>query len=590
MLETSGLAFLASLLVLFLSLSWRKWPDPLIDFGRELYLPWRISQGAVLYRDLQGHYGPLSQYLNGALFACFGPGLMVLVTANLILFCGILMLVCLLSRQAWGPMAAFSSIAVFISVFGFTQLTGISNYNYATPYAHETTHGLLISLALTFLLVKWVRHPNVLLSFGAGLAYGMCLVLKPEFILAGALVGLAALVLRWRYASFPNPALLGVALIGAVLPTLAFVVFFAVVAPLFTALSWATQAWLRFTGAPQAATGGIQGGFSGTEQATGHLTEHIVAVAIALALIGLLVLAGWFIKKVTSVWLATLVTLVVSAGLVWLSWSTLKWIEVGRCLLGLVLVYLITRGVPFLWRKPAEEQAERNTSRILLAVLAAALMARMILNGRIYHYGFVQAALAGCIIPAILFGELPEWLGLRTRERMLVTVLVAALIVPGVVVIARASQNLLRAKTSLVGEGSDRFYAFSRQMEPTGEIVNAVVATLNKQTRREGLLVLPEGIMINYLARLPSTVPYYFFHSTSPQLVSELEAKPPARVVVISRDLREYGVERYGDTPGGGQEVLTWLGQHYRQVARVGGNPLDNRQRGAILFERKVAP
>ena len=48
-------------------MSWRKWPDPLIDFGRELYLPWRLANGAVLYRDVDDFYGPLSQYLNAGL-------------------------------------------------------------------------------------------------------------------------------------------------------------------------------------------------------------------------------------------------------------------------------------------------------------------------------------------------------------------------------------------------------------------------------------------------------------------------------------------------------------------------------------------
>jgi hypothetical protein len=54
-------------------LSWRKWPDLLVDFGEQLYLPWRISEGSVLYRDvmyLTG--GPLSQYYHAALFKVFG--------------------------------------------------------------------------------------------------------------------------------------------------------------------------------------------------------------------------------------------------------------------------------------------------------------------------------------------------------------------------------------------------------------------------------------------------------------------------------------------------------------------------------------
>ena len=55
---------------------------------------------------------------------------------------------------------------------------------------------------------------------------------------------------------------------------------------------------------------------------------------------------------------------------------------------------------------------------------------------------------------------------------------------------------------------------------------------------------------------------------------------------MISRDLREYGVERYGDKPGSGQEILAWLSQNYGKIAQVGGNPLDVRQRGAVILKR----
>ena len=51
--EVAGLVALAGLTLLFLAFSWRKWPDPLIDFGRELYTPWRLANGAVLYRDVE---------------------------------------------------------------------------------------------------------------------------------------------------------------------------------------------------------------------------------------------------------------------------------------------------------------------------------------------------------------------------------------------------------------------------------------------------------------------------------------------------------------------------------------------------------
>ena len=38
---------------------WSVGPDPLIDFGRELYVPWRITEGDVLYRDVAYFNGPV---------------------------------------------------------------------------------------------------------------------------------------------------------------------------------------------------------------------------------------------------------------------------------------------------------------------------------------------------------------------------------------------------------------------------------------------------------------------------------------------------------------------------------------------------
>jgi len=74
-------------------------PDILVDFGIQLYLPWRISQGDVLYRDvmyLTG--GPLSQYFNALLFKIFGVSFRTLIFANLAITAGLLVLV---YRRFW---------------------------------------------------------------------------------------------------------------------------------------------------------------------------------------------------------------------------------------------------------------------------------------------------------------------------------------------------------------------------------------------------------------------------------------------------------------------------------------------------------
>jgi len=81
----AGPALIAIVGTVMLARTWRTWPDVLVDFGRELYLPWQIANGRTLYLDLAHFSGPLSQYWNALWFRLFGPGIMTLAFVNIAL-------------------------------------------------------------------------------------------------------------------------------------------------------------------------------------------------------------------------------------------------------------------------------------------------------------------------------------------------------------------------------------------------------------------------------------------------------------------------------------------------------------------------
>ena len=594
-MEILGGVILAGLAVIFLATSWRKWPDPLIDFGRELYLPWRLSHGAVLYREVDDFYGPLSQYFNAGLFALFGPGLMVLVAANLAILAAILATLYGLFRRAWGVGAAFVSTAVFISVFAFSQFVGIGNYNYATPYAHEATHGLLVCLLLVAVLPRWIERATARRSFVAGGLFGLTAVLKPEIMLAAGLVsGAAFAVQRWQRRPLSLGAM-GAWTAGALLPTAAFAAYFCRHAPWSSALGMACRAWLsvatstRFTGDP------VQAGFLGIDQPWPHVLEHAGATLLAVFLLAVIGVGSWLTDRPANRWRRWLLLAGLTAGLAALAWFKVPWANSGRCLLGLGLMYGVVCVFPFVSRPAAEANSGVPVLRLLLAVLAVALMSRMILNGRIYQFGFYQAALAALLVPAVVIGEFPERLRLGAFGRATVAAACLGLLVPGVVMLAGQSRQMLRLKTLPVGEGRDQFLAYAPQMDPTGYLVAQTCEGLRRAAagREQTLLVLPEGEMINYLARMPNTVAPFFFFSAATSggreaaIVRDLEKRPPDRIVIVSRDLREYGVQRYGDRSGEGLEIMTWAAANYDLVGNLGGDPLDVRQRGVVILERK---
>jgi hypothetical protein len=584
--EPIGLLGLSALVAGVLWVSWLRWPDPLVDFGRELYLPWRLSNGAVLYRDADDFYGPLSQYLNAALFRVFGPGLIVLVVANTAVFLGILAAVYLIIRRSWGAAAALVCASVFAAVFGFSQYISRGNYDFATPYSHEATHGLLTCVLLVLALGRWLSRPSAGAAFASGLLLGLAAVLKPEILLAAGAATVAAAAVRLARRP-PIPWREGVPwFAGALAPTAAFWALFARTETPGRAFSYACRAWLSVVGPSTKVDQVIQERFLGLDKPWPHLLEHARCTLAAFLLFAAMAAAAWLSARAVPAAARAALWLAAVGGPVWLAWGSIDWVHVGRCLLGLVVAYACFLGARVFRRTRAPEAADE--ARLVFAVLAVALMARMILYGRIYHFGFYQAAMAAVLVMAVLVGEVPRLLPARGRALFLVSAL--ALVGTGTGLLVANSRAKFQAKTLQVGTGRDTFYAFPERLDPTGELVRLVCGDLKAVPGGSTLLVLPEGEMINYLARMPSPVaPFFFFSSATTngrekEIVGQLKEHHPDYIVIISRDLREYGIGTYGSNPGQGQEIMDWVGDHYQLVTSYGGNPLDSSEIGAVIL------
>lgn len=593
--EWLGLSAVAGLAAWLLAASWRKWPDTLVDFSRELYVPWRIANGALLYRDVNDIFGPLSQYFNAALFSVFGPGLMVLVAANLAVFAAITGLIYRHFRRAWGPGAALASSAVFVSVFGFSQYITIGNYNYATPYCHEATHGVLVCLLLLGALDGWVGRPSAARSLVAGGLFGLTAVLKPEIMLAGAAVTLAAVAIRIRRGGRPAGSAAAAWAAGALLPTALFAAWFSRRVGWRAGIGMAGHVWLSAGTTGRQINERVQARFLGLDNIPRHLAEHGLATLLGLLLVGSLCALAWTAERAPRPWFRNLAAGIAAGGGLWLGCRGIAWTNIGHCLLGLTLAYGAFGFFRLALRREWGGFPEGSTLRLLIPVLAAVLMGRMVLAGRIYHYGFYQAALAGILVPAVMIGELPGLIGLAGRGRLVLAGGTLLLLAPGVAQLTALSGHLMSLKTEPVGRGRDLFYTFPQEINPTGAMVRLTSESLERRPPGGTLVVLPEGEIINYLARMPSPVaPYSFYGANTADglekaIVRDLDRHPPDWIVIISRDLGDYGIHSYGESPGSGRDILEWVAANYEHADYFGGNPFDPRQCGAMIMARSPA-
>jgi hypothetical protein len=592
------LAGLAGLAAVMVAISWRKWPDPLIDFGRELYMPWRISQGAVFGRDFMHPHGPLASHLNAVVFWLAGPGIMKLVAVNLAVYAVILVTAYSLLKRGWGRAGAALGCAVFVVVFSFSKFTAIGNYNYATPYSHEAVHGLLCCLGLAWALLRWRETGSPRMAALAGLLLGATVVLKVDCLMAAVLVTAAAVGLHvWERRAFGGRSL--VCFFAAVaVPTLFFTVFFARHLPWLDAFKTADQAVFNVLRDTRYTTDKCQLTFLGLDEPWLHLRQHIVATVL-VALIGAVIMGGARLaeREIVSTfgwrWLGWGLGAILAAAAAFLGWSTaLAEPGAGYALLGLTAIATGVAGWDWLGCRRRGVSQTAAHARLLLGVLGAAMMLRMALNGRFNHYGFYQAAVAGMVVTATLFADWPARAAGGRRGRLIATAVVFALVAAWAGRLAVRSSSAYGWQTYPVGRDSDRmFFQPPDSMSVAGVVGTAAEFAARNIGPAEKLLVLPEGLTVNYLARRqapPGPDSYfaaYLKDGSEAAYVRQFMRAPPEWVLVISRDLREHGVDRYGESPGHGELLLRWVRANYTEAAAIGGDPLDVNQRGARFFK-----
>ena len=579
--------------------SWRKWPDPLIDFGRELYVPWRITEGAVLHRDIASLFGPLSPYVNALWFRVFGVSLTTLIFCNLAILAATLAGLYHLVRLSADALAATLATLSVMLLFGFSQYVAVGNYNFVTPYSHEATHGLALSVALIVALHHGFVGRRLAPFVAAGLCFGGVLLTKPETSLAAAVAaatGLGAALLAdggerrriaWSMAVF---------LAGAVVPALVFFAYFGSHMPAAAAGRAIAAAWTavigsavvtsdfyrRITGldAPVANLLWMLWMFAGFAAFVG--VGALIAVRTGTPSPGTPVAPRWRIARLA--FLAAVIVLVPLSGL-------------PSALPLTVLTAIAAFAIEFRRRLADRAEALRLLPMLMWSAFALVLLAKIVLNARLFHYGFYLALPAVTVTIVFLVWLVPRWLdgwtapgaGRRFRVMAMLALVAAIAPYPGL------SYARYRSKTIAIGSGGDRFYASEAPGLWQGAAVRDALARIQELSPSGSTMtVLPEGVMLNYLSRRRSPVrlvnlmPPELLTFGESEVLRSLQTAPPELILLVHRDVTEYGYPLFGTDSKYGRSIALWVRAHYDTVQVVGGGrPGDEAGAGIEILKRR---
>jgi hypothetical protein len=584
----AGLTIVAVAFVVLATVTWRKWPNVLIDFGLQLYLPWRIDQGAVLYRDL--HYlsgGPFSQYFNALLFKIFGVSFRTLIFANLAITAALLVLIYRRFLAAADRWTATTICLGIVLVFAFSEYTVVGNYNYIAPYSHELFHGLVLSTLAIAFLSDWVGKQKIRYAFAAGVCFGLVFLTKPEIFVALAAGVITAFVLGYlthRQGNFLVKSA-GAFLASAAVPVLGFSLYF------LHSESWRDSLYsVAFAWAPLWLTPVARNHYylwcSGLDDPVYHLRQmaiHFFCVALVVAIYARLFQqrTGLGSKRIT--WLVLIIPLLAAA-----SWF--NWFDCGASLPLLVLTACILLVKYYKTLSVGQEMS----FPLLWSVFSLLLLGKLGLFPRIWHYGFALAMPAAVTAMFLLLWLLPVLLEKKYNvDPQPYRRAVWLVLMIGFGFLLHVSESWYSAKTLGVGQGGDRILTFDRQHELTGAGVQLTLDWIEKNVPSDGTLaVLPEGTTINYLSHrvnptpCPDWTPTVLTAFGQADMTAAFEKNPPDYICLVTRDMAEFGVGSFGSSVGYGGDVMQWIGKNYQPVYQVGHEPLRSGMFGIEILER----
>jgi len=581
--------------VLMLHWTWGSWPDPVIDFGRELYVPWQLTEGKVLYEDIFYFKGPLSPYLNSILFRFFGVSLRTLVFGNLAVVILLLVLLYRIISEISDRVSATAACITFTAVFAFGNLMKEGNYNFICPYSHEITHAMLFGLTSIWCMFMYLRRNSLLRVAAAGLALGLTFLTKAEVFASLVLT----FVLFWALTIWSQRPerrllvrLLAVFTISAIIPPfIAFLLFLFAMSPQQALLASAGPwQWIFNKNVSSGLFMSFYNWLMGLDRPLANFKKMFVWAGVFAAVFLPAGLLSFLLRRKgrhrIAIAAACFIIVVYLLGFASLR-NPFPWLEAPR-LLPLLMIVLITGffAALILHRKDSNLHS-RLILQICFCAFALILLGKMLLFARFYHYGFALAMPAALLVVAALTYYVPVLIDQKGGLGAVFKAVGFAVL--GVCILANLliTNFWLSKKTVRIDRSGDSFLTYQK-----GKAFNILLRKLDENVAADQTLaVFPEGIMVNYLARTPSTVPYInylpptLFIIGEDKVLDSLKQNPPDWVVLIHRDSPEYGTRFFGVDYA--RSLQRWITQNYEGKTCIGETPFTSEKFGILIAKHK---
>jgi hypothetical protein len=575
-------------------LTWAHWGDVQVDCGREVYIPYQILRGKLLYRDLWYSYGPLAPYASALLLKLFGQHLSVLYFFGLTLTicCALILyeLGSMLSGRAVGLTAALPFLFQ-----GFEPPTQrlrdvASQFNYVFPYAYAAMIGLLLALLCAFLTVRHLLGRDGHNLMLAGLAASFAFLSKQEIgaacYLMLAFVGLMEAILQ-RSSGTLLYAIAQCAP-GVVLWVVTYGWFFWTLTPGFML----SENWIEFPGSYFMRTSPAHFyADSGARFMTWEVSFLIISGCAALFL--WYEIALWSARTGRRWYLIGVVILLVAiraAGTLGLEPAEQAMHGIQNVAFPAGMFFIGCAFLVWTLYKLRDTGERRFLAQAAIGVLALALAVRILAGVRPYGYGIFYGAplfLVFIITLAKCVGAAVPTIPAAQRRKLTNSLLAVEVSMLAMVLIPGVSRRIARLETSW-GE------IYLRPEEAS--VARQIIDFVSEQGRRgRRIAILPEAPIMYALTgteapnRWYMVAPGFLSPSQEDDYIADLKRSGTDYIVLTTRNTSEYGAPYFGIDYD--RKIYQWIKGNYRVVEQFGRFRRDgSRELAAIVYQRTSLP
>ncbi|MDD4939173.1 MAG: hypothetical protein PHE18_07510 [Candidatus Omnitrophica bacterium] len=559
-----------------MSFSWLKWGDLIVDVGREMYVPLKLFEGKILYRDIFYIYGPLSPYFNALLFKIFGPHLYSLFLSGALTAALTAFFTYKVSRFFLSVFFSTFVTAAFLFVLAFGQYVYFGNYNFILPYSYSSVHAAALSLGALYLFFIWVKDGKY-----AWLCALFCALTLLSRLEMGLMLIFSILATLAAFSVDSWFKLVSRLCLACAVSALTFILFLSGKTVLQKSILdiWIKSTFPNFT---------FTGWLSGASALKPNLIVLLKNILHYAALCGIFYAGGYALglaKKVKPLFgrrclffLAASISL--GAGFLFYK----RFFTYDLQFRGLPVICLAAGAVSLVKRKSGPEYLFIFT----LSLFSLLLTSRVLLRVWAGHYGFYILVPGLIIYYAFFLRICADILKAGTARNFFRSAFtfILVLFIAGHFAVSRYCYN---RRTLKVSSPKGSLYVFDNLRERG---LKDLLGFLDENTEKdETLVVFPEGVTINFLSGRENPLYYYSYHpvdlavpEAEERVVSEMRANKVDYVVLTQRMTEEYGYPVFGRDYAA--KILKYVSENYVLYRQFGPFPFTSGEYGTALFKR----